>query len=243
MSTLENNLVDPPELPEVDPFTRLQGGDQTALHELLKQHEGRINYHLHRHGLGADPLAKTQARVYAAQAFKSYSPEAGASINTWLDRNLMQLNRFRRQRATTMKVPEQMQADAMRIERAKMAFEEEWGREPELEELADMAGLSVKRLDHVRKGFRKVTGEEAIGGTQEGTHETDWIGEALDMVWDESGKKDRQIIEMKTGYGGKHQPMEPKDIAVNLGISPVELSRRSARIAAKLDELVEALEQ
>lgn len=209
----------------------------------LKDLEPRINYHLHQYGLGADPLAKVQARSYAAQALQSYDPASGASLNTWLDRNMTQLNRFRRSRATAIHVPEKIQLDAYKIQRATTELEEKLGREPELAEIADLALLPVKRINHVMNTFRKMPSEGATEGALAGEYTTDWAGEALDMIYDEADKKDRQIIEMKTGYGGKHKPLEPIEIARRLNLSPVELTRRSARITSKLDEIIEQLER
>lgn len=240
-----------PELPEVVSSESTQEAPQEILpldpeevfREQMREIEPRISYHLHRYGLGDDMLARTQARVYAAQAVRTYDPASGAGLPTWLDRNMQQLSRFKRLRATAVHVPERMQMDAMTIQRAKTDFEETEGREPELEELADRAGMSIKRIDQVRKGFRKMTSEEGFGGELESAQQVDWMGEAVDMIWEESDKKDRQIIEMKTGYGGRHKPMTPKDIATKLQISPVDLSRRSTRIAAKLETIMEELER
>lgn len=216
---------------------------EMSLAQRVNALEPRINYHLHRYGLGTDPLAKVQAKTYAAQALKTYDPASGASFPTWLDRNMMPLTRFKRSRATAIHVPERVQLDAYKLERARMELEDKLGREPELGELADAAMLSVKRINQISKSFRKMPAEGAFEDNLESQNTTDWASEALDMIYDESDKKDRLIIEMKTGYGGKHQPMEPKDIALKLGMSPVDLSRRSTRITAKLDEIVEQLQR
>jgi hypothetical protein len=47
---------------------------------------------------------------------------------------------------------------------------------------------------------------------------------------------------MKTGDGGAHEPMLPHEIARKLNLSPVQLSRRSAKLATKLEELRTALQ-
>lgn len=204
---------------------------------------GKIATHLHRYGLGSDPMANSQARVYAAKAVKSYNPESGASMETWLDRNMQQLSRFKRQRATAVKVPERIQLDSYTINKARVAFEEENGRDPDLDELADASGMTVKRLNDVTKSFRKMSGEEPFEGNLAGSEMPDYAREALEVTWEEAGTLDRKIIEMKTGYGGKYPSMSANEVAARLNLSPVELSRRSARLASKIDELWEALEE
>ncbi len=228
----------------VDPYTRWsQTRTPEDLHQVVKTLEPKIAYNLHRYGLGADPLATSKAKVYTAKAIKSFDPSSGNSLATWVDRNLQQLTRFKRQRATAIHVPERIQLDNYAISRAAIDFEEEFGREPELDELADRAGMKVGRVDQVRNSFKKMTSEAPFEGNLEGSVAPDFLSEAMGIVWDEAEKKDRQILEMKTGFGGKYQPMEAQDVAAALGISAVELSRRSARLGAKLDELMEHLDK
>jgi DNA-directed RNA polymerase sigma subunit (sigma70/sigma32) len=228
----------------VDPYTRwAQSRTPEDLNLVVKTLEPKIAYSLHRYGLGNDQLANSKARVYTAKAIKSFSPESGNSLATWVDRNLQQLTRFKRTRSTAIHVPERVQLDNYAISRAAVDFEEEHGREPELDELADAAGMKVSRLHQVRSGFKKMTGEAAFEGNLAGNVTPDFLSEAMGIVWDEAEKKDRRILELKTGFGGKNEPMTPKDVALQLGISPVELSRRSARLGAKLDELLEQLDK
>lgn len=233
----------PPAAPLVDPVGQWRiTGEPADLGRAVDSLQPKINYHLHRYGLGDDPLAKGQARALAATALKTFNPDSGASLHTWLDRSMQPLSRFKRLRATAVRVPEKIQLDQYRISTARTDFEEEHGREPELDELADRAGLSVKRLDQVHKTFKKMTTEGAFEGNLPGGQGTDFMDEAMEAVWDEADKRDRLILEHRAGYGGK-PVIQPKDLAVMLNISPVELSRRSSRLGAKLDEIMEALER
>jgi DNA-directed RNA polymerase specialized sigma subunit len=232
------------EVETVDPYTRWQQTQTPEdLHQVVKTMEPRIAYNLHRYGLGGDPLAAGKAKVYAAKAIKSFDPASGNSLATWVDRNMQQLTRFKRQRATAIHVPERIQLDNYAITRAGVDFEEEFGREPELDELADAAGMKVSRVNQVRGAFKKMTSEAPFEGNLEGSVTPDFLNEAMGIVWDEAEKKDRKILEMKTGFGGKHEPMEAQDVAAALGMSAVELSRRSARLGAKIDELMEHLDK
>ena len=247
---MSNPVEIPPEAVAVevpapaDPYTRwAQTKTPEDLHQVVKTLEPKISYNLHRYGLGSDPLATSKARVFTARAIKTFDPSTGNSLATWVDRNLQQLTRFKRQRATAVHVPERTQLDNYAITRAAIDFEEEYGREPELDELADAAGMKLSRLHQVRGAFKKMTSEEPFEGNTAGQHTPDYLTEAMSIVWDEAEKKDRQILEMKTGFGGKFPPMEANEVSTRLGISPVELSRRSARLGAKLDELLETFEK
>lgn len=225
------------------PTTTTPPAPVPTLEDQLKQLEPRINMHLHQYGLGGDPLAAGQARILASRAIKSYDPAAGASFATWLDRSMQPLSRFKRQRATTVKVPERMQLDNQTLRVAELEFEEKHGRLPDMEELADAAGIPMKRIAAVRKTIRPVVAESAYEGNIPGQVEPDFVDEALSAVWRESDALDRQIIEMKTGFGGRYQPLAPKEVAAKLGLTPVQLTRRSQRLTAKLDELLEELQR
>ena len=229
--------------PAADPVSQWRStGNPTDLAKAVDSLQPKINYHLHRYGLGDDPLAVGQARALTATALKTYDPASGASLHTWIDRQMQPLSRFKRLRATAVRIPEKIQLDQYRIANAQTDFEEEHGRPPELDELADRAGLSVKRLHQVRTTFKKMTTEGTFEGGAPSQTGTDFMPEALEAVWDEADKRDRRILEHRAGYGGK-EVIAPKDLAVMLGISPVELSRRSARLGAKLDEIMEHLER
>jgi hypothetical protein len=77
--------------------------------------------------------------------------------------------------------------------------------------------------------------------TSSNIEQTDYSDEALHYVYQQADKTDRDIIEMKTGYGGKYQPMVPKQIAQVLNLTPVQLARRSARLAMRVNEARENL--
>jgi DNA-directed RNA polymerase specialized sigma subunit len=233
--------IDPSEAPSL-PATWVPPSSKSELSAAIEAIKPKLAYHLHRYGLGADPLAMGHAKVLAAKSLSTYDPNSGASLNTWIDRGMQPLSRFKRLRATAVKVPEKIQLDAYRVNRASIDFEEEHGREPEVDELADSAGLSVKRLNQIQQTFRKMSGETAFEGNLPGINDTDFMSEAMEAVWDEADMRDRKILEHRTGYGGK-PILQPKDVAIKLGISPVELSRRSARLSAKLDEIMEHLEK
>lgn len=208
----------------------------------LAPYEDKINYQLHRYGLGDDPLAKGKARVLASKALKTYNPESGASVDTWMDRSLQPLSRFKRERSFAVQLPERAVLENFDVRKAELDFEEKNGRLPDMEELSDAAGVSMKKLSALRKTVLPQVSEEAMVGGVPSDLEPDYLDEALSSVHMESDKIDRQIIEMKTGFGGRYKPMISEEVASRLGLTPVQVSRRSKRIAAKVDEILELLQ-
>ena len=214
----------------------------TTLKPLVDALEPSINYAVTSIGAADDHLIKHKARIIAGQAIAKYNPTAGANLPTWVSNQLMQLRRFRRETQMPVKVPERTQLDAYTILKKEREFIDMHDREPDVEELSDFASIPVKRIEKVRRSFRKMPSEgamEAAGGLTQ--YNTDYTNEAMGYVYKEADKTDRTIMEMKTGYGGKYDPMQPKDIAIRLGLTPSQLTRRSSRLFFKMQRYESAL--
>ena len=193
-----------------------------------------IDYHLAQHRSATDPLVRAKAMSFAVDAVKKYDPTRGASLPTFLSSQLRQLSRTVRQSRNPVRIPERIQIDSMKLNQAKTAFADEFGREPDTLELADYTSIPVKRIEKIHKYQWTMPGQSELGEQEyEGP---DYGKEALEYVFHDSDHTDRRILEMKLGYGG-HPPMAPKDIAVKLNLSPTQLSRRSMRLAQRINKI------
>jgi hypothetical protein len=47
---------------------------------------------------------------------------------------------------------------------------------------------------------------------------------------------------MKTGYGGRYEPMTPNKISAMLGLTPSQLTRRSIKLSLKIQEIEKNLQ-
>lgn len=207
---------------------------------VVKSMDNTIGYKLSSMGLTDNPQMRHQARLFAADAIKKFDPSSGASLNTWTQTQLQSLQRYRRENQGPVKVPDRAAIDAWAIERAQRELEGETGMEPDVKQLADRSGLSVKRIANVRKITRPVAASAQM--YDEGTQLPDFLGEALEYVYDQSDIVDRKIIEHTTGYGGAEM-LSKKDIAVRLGISPSQVTRRADRLGAKVQEMDQSIEE
>lgn len=211
---------------------------------VVKALEPSINYAVSSIGAGDDKLVRHKARIIAGMAIERYSPDHGANLKTWVNNQLMQIRRFKRETQQPIKIPERTQLDSYTLHKAEQRFIEKHEREPDVKELADFSKIPLKRIEKIRRSQRIMPSEtsvDAIGGTAHTS--SDLALEALEYIYDESDKQDRNIIEMKTGFGGKYDPMQPKDIAVKLGMTPSQLSRRAARLSYKIQQYESALEK
>jgi DNA-directed RNA polymerase specialized sigma subunit len=200
-----------------------------------------INYSLSSINANTDNLIKNKAKIFAADAVKKFNPNAGAALPTWVGGQLMQLKRFKREVNQPVKVPERVQLDAYTLSRAEKEFYDQNNREPDVEELSDFSKIPRKRIEKIRRSFRAMPSQGAMGEGFTQT-ETDFGTEALDYTYKDADKIDRKIIEMKMGYGGRYEPMQPNKISALLGLTPSQLTRRSIKLSLKIQEIEKNLQ-
>ena len=197
-----------------------------------------ISYKLAALGSADNPQMRHQARLMVADAVKKFDPNMGVSLTTWAQQHLQGMNRFKRENQGALKVPDRAAIDAWTIEKASQELDDRLGREADVHELADYTKMSVKRIAAVRKATRPVAASSQM--YSEGEDLADYLGEAMTYVYDDSDTLDRKIIEFTTGYGGV-EAMPKNQVATRLGISPAQVTRRTERIAQKLQALEEDL--
>jgi len=199
-----------------------------------------INYKLVSMGVSDNPQMRSQARLFAADAVSKFDPASGVKLRTWTQSQLQSMQRFKRENQGPVKVPDRAAIDAWAIERSRRElFDEMDGREPDVKQIADRSGLSVKRIANVNSITRPVAATAQM--YEEGQSTPDYMGEALEYVYSESDPIDRKIIDYTTGYGGTPM-LSKKDTALKLGISPAQVTRRSERIGIKLQEMDQQIE-
>lgn len=198
------------------------------------------------YGGAGNPQIMSKARVVAAKAIKSYNPEAGTGLPTWVSNQLRQLTRDIRKSGNDLSVAEGIQLDGYRLFQAENEFQDEHGREPTLTELADMTHLSPRRIKNIRQKLKAVVMDAAAtsenGDQLAATMETDFTKDALDYIYHEADTTDKKLLEYMTGYGGE-DILDNKAIMAKLKLTPVQLSRRKARLALKVNNIVNDLEK
>lgn len=229
------------ETPDLDTSWEAWKADPTPerLGSVVSGLDGTVHHTLRSIGAPNDPYLRSKARVLAADAVRTYDPTYGASLRTWTSHQLMPLRRLKRERSTAIKVPERAQNDAYALELATRKYVDEHNREPDMQELSDVSGYPVRRIRRVRETIRPVVAEGVFDGITMGS-ETDYREEALDYIYNDASALERKIIEMRTGYGG-NAPMAPGDVARKLKLTPVQLSRHSARLGMQVLEIEKAL--
>ena len=207
------------------------------LHATVSSLGNTINYTLASLNSTTNPVMKSNALVYTANAVKKYDTNAGASLPTFVSSELRRLIRDQRAINAPIKIPDRAMLDSHKINQSEQEYEEEFGREPDILELADFSGISPERIEKVRKQMPAMPTEEAFGESM-ASQTPDYEKEALRMIYYDSDHVDRKIMEYKMGYGGKRQ-MPANQGSEKLKISPSQVTRRSQRISKRIINILE----
>lgn len=199
------------------------------------------------YGAANNPVLKGKAKKIAIDAIKSYDPEGDASLKSWIALNMQGIQRFTHSMAPTV-IPERVKFDNMRIENAKKEMIAMTGQEPDNNELAEMTGLSQKRIEYVQsmskapmtEGYFAETGDDESSDTMPTEEANAWEDVWLEYVYHDLDPINKKIFDMSMSrgkYAGKE--MSVKQMAEELGISAPAVSQRRNKIADKIAEAYE----
>ena len=189
---------------------------------------------------GNDKMLMARAKRLAINAFKKYDSTKGTKLRTYLYIQLQPLQREYMKRAAPVSIPERVQLDQYKLNRAEQEIRDMKGRDPGDDEIAEKTGLSPKRIAHIRTFAKGLVSEGQIlepgaGGKLPGTEgitaEDIWI----EYVHHDLDPIDKKILEWKTGLYGK-QILSTNEIARRLKVTPGAISQRASKIAMKIEE-------
>lgn len=215
-------------------WLRIQKGDASATADFLKQVSPTIDKCVAGFA-NNDPSYKTQARLLALDAAKSYDPNKGSNIDTHVYNHLKRLQRLSAQRSNLVKISENVALDKLQVARAIREYTADHGVEPSTEDLATVLGMSRKRIDAIMNNkavaadslFTNDSGDSTV--VAQSTRVLDLYNNA---IYDELDDIDKKIYEWATGYG-KGEKLSNAEMAKRLNISPAAVSQRYAKISAK----------
>lgn len=196
--------------------------------------------------VGSDPPPQlvSKAKVLAMNALKSYDPKK-AQLNTYLLIHLQVLMRYAAEYNRPIHVPERVAMDWKLIQEKISEFKDEYGREPSDSELADATGLSIKRIEYVRKMRAQVS--EGAYSPESGSDEESAFDPAvrnvnieaelawIEFVYQDLSPIDQVIMEHTLGLHGK-PILSNEEIAKKLNMTPSAVSQRKAKIQELLNK-------
>lgn len=194
-------------------------------------------------GARPSPLMKSHARRIALQAVRSYNPQH-AKLSTHVINHLKGLRRVGRQQEQVAHIPERVRLDSRYLYQQELEFEDEHGREPTVEELADYAHVSVGRIEHVNR-FRTPMATGTVqsrldAGGEMGNFNPAVASSAGHQAWVRAVYSDlnatnRLILEHTIGLQGK-KILSNQELARRLNLTPGAVSQRKATIQQLLNQ-------
>lgn len=211
-----------------------QHPDDQTLSALFKDTEPVMTSALRSFGGSSDAL-RTRAKILSVDAFKSYDPTKGASLQTHLYNHLKGLNRFRAERDAAVHIPENVRLNAESVRKFQEEYREKNDTDPSDVEIGDALGLSLKGVARTRSTgeLPESTMENEKGDLPGRPRDPQRVW--LDYVYHDLDDRNRKILEWTTGYRGA-KIMAKKDIAKRLGISAAAVSLRINKIMTMLQE-------
>ena len=182
-----------------------------------------------------NPVLLAKGRMVAMQSLKRYDPYS-AKLNNFMYSQLQGLQRAIGTANNIIQVPEGVVLDRKKIDKAEQELLDELGRYPSTTEIADYTGLSMKRIEKLRKAnvpmassqFRSSEGEVYAPGAHilgDTAKQDAW----QEYVYDSLDDRKRAIMERLYGMHGLPQ-QTPSEIAKHLGISTAAVSQQRKKI-------------
>lgn len=200
-----------------------------------------------QHYSGPKPLLRAKAKSLAITAVKTYDPSKGAALRSWVTTQLKPLSRYS-QRMRPVQVSELASRQSAELYSLGQRYETDSGREPTDEELADLSGLSVRRVkwikSHVKPSLSESQivrpDEEGVEGGLPALIHPNVAGLASEAVYDSLDAREKAIYDWKTGANGK-PVLSNMEIAARLGVTPALISQISARISTRIQQVSRAI--
>lgn len=197
---------------------------------------------------GPSHLLRNRARILALKAVRTYKPDQGAKLTSWVVTQMQPLSRYGKKMKRPVNTSELAYNQFAEMEQKKKEFEYIHGRDPEPYELSDMMGVSQARIKKVRAmvpSFINTGAAESTSG-EEGAEGFSSLGvssfgedadmkTAVEAVYASLPEPDRIVFNMKTGYDGS-RVYSNKAIAKRLKVSEALVSQRTSKIAKTIQE-------
>lgn len=176
---------------------------------------------------------ESKGRLLAADALQTYSPDRGANVGTHVASRLRKLSRSVYPYQNIARLPENVQLKYNTFNIAQANLNEELGREPTVEELADHLMWNTKTVANFQKNFGRSEFVESAGLAQDSSSAESLL---VDFFYRDLPPADKLLFESITGYGGKPVLSNTKLIQ-KYGITQGQLSYKKQLFTEALKKL------
>jgi len=231
---------------ELELWSNYKSGNKEAKRELIGSLKPVVRGQVNRFKNSGIPISAIELEGYrlTSHAIDTYAPEK-SQLNTHVTNNLKKLSRFVTTYQNIGHIPEPRALLIGKYNNIRSNLQDDLGREPTIEELADALSVSPVEITRLQTELRKdlsmemPSAEEDAGGfyMYVRTDETDpRLKQALEFVYFDADPIDKKILEYTFGIGGT--PLKKlNEIEKELNLSDSSLKRRKKKLALELKEL------
>lgn len=211
---------------------------------VIKSAEPIITSAVKNYGGGTD--VKSKAKLLTIKALNTYNKNKNTQLSSHIYTQLQPLRREALRSSNVLGVSEKYTQEKAKLYNARNEFVDKYDRDPADSELADMTGISTKKIRFLN-GINNGTISEgqitdratedddgSMPGVSKPLPENTW----LSYVHHDANPIDQKIIEWKTGFGG-NQILPATEIAKRLRLTPAAVSQRAKRISDRIGEGLE----
>lgn len=203
--------------------------------QLLDLHKDYIQANVNKWaGVVPQTVLDAYGKRYALDAFNSFDPNKGASINTHLYNNISQLSRIIYQHQNTVRIPEHQLQMIGKINQAKEYLTDSLGYEPSVDEIADHLSLPKQHIAKIIKNQRADFLNDSDTEMQTAVSEHD--NKISDRIFSYRQSLDidkQKQFDALTGFGGV-KPLSPQNFGKKFKLKPYEVSRLKSHFAKEL---------
>lgn len=225
------------------------------LNKVVKSLGNTINYSLSANNASNDPLLASKAKLITAKAIKEFDPGYKVSLPTYVSSQLQKLTRVARDLRNPIKLPERFVYESQALKKAEDDFMDEYGREPDLSELSDASGMSIKKIADIRrKSIKQMSEAQRFSGGEDESEDNqttidetaaegpDFLDEAEMYVYNGLDHKEKKVFEHLTGYGST-EVLTPSEISQRFDVSQSTISRLAKKFSKDIKDTYDALEE
>jgi DNA-directed RNA polymerase specialized sigma subunit len=187
-------------------------------------------------GTLARPLLETEGKRLAMQAFHNFDPTRGAQLGTHVVNQLLKLSRLSYGNQNVARLPENKMLLYHAYHLGHEKLQDELGRAPTTDELADHLGWSIGHLEAFRKdiGRKELLESGGTEGSEAGLHADDSSDHLVDFIHHDLPPAQKGIFEHLTGYRGA-EILSNQDIQRKLGLTQGQYSYMKSKLLAHVE--------
>lgn len=201
------------------------------LQALLVQMSPIINREVNRWAASLSrSLLEAEAKRLAVEAFKTYDPNQGTALSTYVASRLPKLSRIVYSNQNTARLSETKTLLFHTYNAAMNELKDIHGREPTQDELADQLGWSPKKLMQFQ---REASRKEFVESEEHPDFDTA-DDHLVDFIYHDLTPLQKKIFEYSTGYLGSPK-LSGQQIMSRLGITQGQLSYNKSLIVKAVE--------